>query len=83
MAETDPSMIREFDDAPRDEGELELRASWLTRTPGAQPAGCLRRRSRRRQGVQADGSYLGINFGNFMLSAGYMERWWGPAGTAA
>ena len=27
---------------------------------------------------RADGSYLGVNFGNFMLSAGFMERWWGP-----
>jgi hypothetical protein len=27
---------------------------------------------------RADGSYLGVNFGNFMLSAGLMERWWGP-----
>ncbi len=25
-----------------------------------------------------DGSYLGVNVGNFMLSAGYIERWWGP-----
>jgi hypothetical protein len=25
-----------------------------------------------------DGSYVGVNFGNFMLSTGYMERWWGP-----
>ena len=27
---------------------------------------------------RADGSYLGVNFGNFMFSAGFMERWWGP-----
>ena len=27
---------------------------------------------------RADGSYIGVNFGNFMLSAGFMERWWGP-----
>jgi hypothetical protein len=27
---------------------------------------------------RADGSYLGVNVGNFMISAGLMERWWGP-----
>ena len=27
---------------------------------------------------RADGSYLGVNVGNFMISAGFMERWWGP-----
>ena len=28
--------------------------------------------------VRFDGSYLGFNVGNFMVSAGYMQRWWGP-----
>ncbi len=30
------------------------------------------------QQFRADGSYLGVNVGNFMISAGFMERWWGP-----
>ena len=25
-----------------------------------------------------DGSYVGVSFGNFMLSVGAMDRWWGP-----
>jgi hypothetical protein len=29
--------------------------------------------------LRADGSYVGVNVGNFMISAGLMERWWGPA----
>jgi hypothetical protein len=31
-----------------------------------------------RKKVRPDGSYFGLNVGNFMVSAGYMERWWGP-----
>ncbi|HEU4780705.1 MAG TPA: capsule assembly Wzi family protein, partial [Steroidobacteraceae bacterium] len=30
------------------------------------------------QQFRADGSYIGVNVGNFMISAGFMERWWGP-----
>ena len=28
--------------------------------------------------VRGDGSYVGAVFGNWMLSAGLIERWWGP-----
>ena len=30
------------------------------------------------QTARFDGSYVGLNVGNFMISAGWMERWWGP-----
>lgn len=29
--------------------------------------------------VRFDGSYVGMVVGNVMISAGYMEKWWGPA----
>lgn len=29
--------------------------------------------------ARLDGSYLGVNLGNWMLSAGAVDRWWGPA----
>jgi hypothetical protein len=31
-----------------------------------------------KQTLRLDGSYVGVNVGNFMISAGAMERWWGP-----
>ena len=46
-----PTLLRDFADTPREEGELALRASWLTRSLRRQPAGLVRRRSRRRQGL--------------------------------
>ncbi len=75
---TEPSRLRGFADAPREEGELAMRASWLTDhlavnlqvTAVTDPADG--------KEIRADGSYLGINIANFMISAGYMERWWGP-----
>lgn len=77
-AAVEPVELRGFADSPREEGELAARASWLTNhislnlqvSAVADPDDTKR--------VRADGSYLGVNVGNFMISAGYMERWWGP-----
>jgi hypothetical protein len=74
----EPSMLREFDDSPRDEGEVALHTSWLGSRFALNLQGTYVVNPADGQRIRADGSYLGLNFGNFMLSAGYMERWWGP-----
>jgi len=28
--------------------------------------------------LRPDGSYLAMSLGNWMVSAGYLDRWWGP-----
>lgn len=73
-----PSQLREFADTPREEGELGLRASWLGDHLALNLEGTYVADPDDDKDFRADGSYLGFNFGNFMLSAGYMERWWGP-----
>jgi hypothetical protein len=73
-----PTMLRDFADTPREEGELALRASWLTDHIAVNLQGSYVADADDGKDFRADGSYLGVNFGNFMLSAGYMERWWGP-----
>jgi hypothetical protein len=74
----EPSTLREFADSPREEGEIGLRASWLTNRLALNLQGTYAADPDDGKQFRADGSYLGMNFGNFMLSAGYMERWWGP-----
>ena len=73
-----PSTLREFVDTPREEGELALRASWLTDRFAVNLQGSYVANPEDGKDFRADGSYVGVNFGNFMLSAGFMERWWGP-----
>lgn len=73
-----PAVVREFADTPRGEGELELKASWLTDHFAVNLQGSYVVDPDDDKAWRADGSYLGVNFGNFMLSAGFMERWWGP-----
>jgi hypothetical protein len=74
----EPVTLRGFADTPREEGELALRASWLTDHLALNLQGSYVADPDDSKDVRLDGSYLGVNFGNFMLSAGYMERWWGP-----
>ncbi len=71
-------MLRDFADTPREEGELGMRASWLTDHFAVNLQGSYVVDPDDDKDWRADGSYLGVNFGNFMLSAGFMERWWGP-----
>jgi hypothetical protein len=74
----EPSTLRTFADTPREEGEVALRASWLTENFALNLQGSYVADPDDDKDFRADGSYLGVNVGNFMISAGYMERWWGP-----
>ena len=74
----EPAQLRGFEDTPREEGDIALRASWLTDHMALNLQGTVVADPDDGQQFRADGSYLGVNFGNFMISAGLMERWWGP-----
>jgi hypothetical protein len=74
----EPSPLRGFTDRPREEGEVALRASWLGDHVALNLQGAYVADPDDGKDLRADGSYVGVNVGNFMVSAGYMERWWGP-----
>jgi len=73
-----PAELRTFAETPREEGEVALRASWLTDHLALNLQGTVVADPDDQKRYRADGSYIGVNVGNFMLSAGLMERWWGP-----
>jgi hypothetical protein len=74
----EPGVFRGFAHQPREEGELTLRASWLQNHFAVNLQATVVADPDDGKKYRADGSYLGINIGNFMLSAGLMDRWWGP-----
>ena len=74
----EPNMLRGFAETPREEGQLDLRASWLSDHIALNLQGSVVADPDDGKQFRPDGSYLGVNVGNFMISAGYMERWWGP-----
>lgn len=77
-AASDPVELRGFADTPREQGEVTGQASWLSDHFAMNLQAAAVTDPADDQSIRADGSYLGVNVGNFMISAGYMERWWGP-----
>ena len=77
-AAVEPRMIRSFENTPREEGGLSGGLSWqgerfalnLNATLAANPFDD--------DEIRPDGSYLGLTLGNWLLSVGWQERWWGP-----
>jgi hypothetical protein len=73
-----PRVIRTFDDTPREDGQIGAGLAWagerfsvrLNATRMWDPADG--------DTVRPDGSYIGAALGNWRLSIGYPERWWGP-----
>jgi hypothetical protein len=73
-----PTLLRDFSDTPREQGTVAAGGSWLGErfaaglrvTAVADPVDG--------RTVRLDGSYLGVTLGNVKVSAGTLERWWGP-----
>lgn len=76
---TNPQFLRSFDDTPRAEAEVGVYLDWtaghfaghLQLGYAAEPADG--------HEVRLDGSWLGVVLGNWMLAAGWIDRYWGPA----
>jgi len=73
-----PTQLRTFADTPREEGELDASISWLGDRFAVRLESTLVVDPDDDKHLRPDGSYVGMTLGNWMLSAGYLERWWGP-----
>ena len=78
-ASENPRVIRGFENTPREDGEVSAGLSWLgerfavnlTATYAAHPFDD--------EEFRPDGTYVGMALGNWMLTAGWQDRWWGPS----
>lgn len=74
-----PDPIRTFDQTPREKGEAGVQAGWAA---GDYAGGALRisYAFKPQDGMhyRFDDSYVAWRFGNWWVSAGQQERWWGP-----
>jgi len=74
----DPHLFTDFADSQRDQAETSLSADWV----GNHLAGRLKvgwtDDANGDPDAKPDGSYLGFVMGNWALTAGWIERWWGP-----
>lgn len=74
----DPSPLRTFEDTPREEGEATLAAEGLGERFAWKLAATVVADPDDDQYFRPDGSYVAMSLGNWMVSAGYLDRWWGP-----
>ncbi len=75
---SEPERLRTFDDAPREQGEAAVSASWLGRRFAWKAVARVVADPEDGQVLRPDGSYGAAILGNWILSAGYVDRWWGP-----
>ena len=73
-----PRQIRAFENGPREDGEIEVSAMWTGDRYAANLQAQWVADPLDDREFRVDGSYLGAALGNWMLSAGAMDRWWGP-----
>jgi len=73
-----PMMLRPFGDVPREEGEIEGAVSYTGEMFAVRLDATAVANPQDGQDIRADGSYVAGVFGNWMLSAGLIDRWWGP-----
>lgn len=77
-ADSEPRVIRTFENTPRDDGEVTARLSWLGNRFTINLAASYVDNPFDGDEFQPDGTYVGAAIGNWMLTAGWQERWWGP-----
>jgi len=78
-ATENPRQIRTFEDGPREDGEIGATAGWtgdrFALGASVQYVG----NPQDGKEWRADGSYIGMALGNWMLAGSLVDRWWGPA----
>jgi hypothetical protein len=75
---TDAAGLRSFEDTPREQGEISANISLLGNQSAIRLQANVVTDPADGKHVRPDGSYIGVNVANYMVSVGWMERWWGP-----
>lgn len=80
-ARTDDFWLRTFEDTPREQGEIRAGASWMGNWFAVRAQGSYIGDPEEpdNQHWRMDGSYAAVTFANQILSAGAIDRWWGPS----
>lgn len=73
-----PMTLRRFADVAREEGEISAGVQYTGERLALRLQATAVADASDGKDVRADGSYAGVVLGNWMLSAGLIDRWWGP-----
>ncbi len=73
-----PMALRRFGDTPREEGELSAGVQYTGERFAFRAQATAVADADDGKTYRPDGSYAAMVLGNWMLHAGYIDRWWGP-----
>jgi len=73
-----PMTLRRFGEVPREEGELSAGVQYTGDRFAYRLQATAVADASDGKDLRPDGSYVGMALGNWMLHAGYVDRWWGP-----
>lgn len=74
----EPMALRRFGAVPREEGEIEAGLQYTGEWFAARLQATAVADADDGKSVRPDGSYVGAVLGNWIISAGWIDRWWGP-----
>lgn len=74
-----PRLIRGFENTPRDEGEAHVGLQWFGERLAVNLSATYAANPFDGDELRPDGTYVGVALGNWLLTAGWQERWWGPS----
>jgi hypothetical protein len=77
-AGSDPRLIRDFEDLPREQAEIAAGLQWTGNRAAVKLVAQYVADPEDDQELRADGSYAGLALGNWMIAAAATDRWWGP-----
>ena len=75
---SEPRVIRTFENTPRAEGEAKARLAWVGERFAINLSATYVSDPFDGDEFRPDGTYVGVALGNWMVTAGWQERWFGP-----
>jgi hypothetical protein len=82
-AAAEPRVIRTFEDTPREEAEAGVAFSWTSNRFTVNLSAAYVNDPADEDEFRPDDTYLGMVLGNWMVTAGWQQRWWGPGNDAS
>ena len=74
----EPRFVRSFEDTPRDEGEIAATFDWMGERFALRLSATVVANPFDGDEYRPDDTWIGVALGNWMLTAGWQDRWWGP-----
>jgi hypothetical protein len=82
-AAAEPRVIRTFEDTPREKAEAGVAFSWTGNRFTVNLSAAYANDPVDGEELRPDDTYLGMALGNWMITAGWQQRWWGPGNDAS